>query len=130
VSHANQELSSWKNVLLVFISGIQLFYFIIVSESFIFCISNSQIKFSINCIPLTLLFHSYSFFKKSQITLVVFSVIILVKIEDETAVNKLALASFFFFFLPLFIFFIYASVGLFSRGGTFRTPVKQLLIGH
>jgi len=72
---------------------------------------------------LTLLFQSYSFFKKSQIALAIFRVIFLVKIKDETAVNKLALAFdfFFFFLLPLLIFFICASVGLFGRGETFHT---------
>jgi uncharacterized integral membrane protein len=80
---------------------------------------------------LTLLFQSYSFFKKSQIALAIFRVIFLVKIKDETAVNKLAVAFeffFFFFLLPLLIFFICASVGLFGRGETFHTLVKQLSI--
>jgi hypothetical protein len=79
---------------------------------------------------LTLLFQSYSFFKKSQIALAIFRVIFLVKIKDETAVNKLALAFdfSFFFLLPLLIFFICASVGLFGRGETFHTLVKQLSI--
>jgi hypothetical protein len=81
---------------------------------------------------LKLLFHSYFFFKKSQIALIVFRVIILVKIEDETAVKKLAFAFDFFFFFCFFILivFICASVGLFDRGETFHTLVKQLSIDH
>jgi len=60
---------------------------------------------------LTLLFQSYSFFKKSQIALAIFRVIFLVKIKDETAVNKLALAfDFSFFFCFLFLYFLFVQV--------------------
>lgn len=91
-------------------------YSLIVYDSFIFCISNSLIKFSI-CISLTLSFPSYSCLKKSQILLVVFRVIILENMVDETATNKVALAFDFICFLFLW-FLTCARVGLSSRGGT------------
>ena len=56
-------------------------------------------------IPLTLSFTSYSFFKESQVSLVFFSVMVLVKMKDEIVVNKFALACLGFSLLPLLMIF-------------------------
>ena len=58
-----------------------------ISNSFIFYNLNSLIRFSI-CIPLIFSSPSYSFLRKSQISLTVFKVIILVNIVGEIIENK------------------------------------------
>ncbi|KAK9111265.1 hypothetical protein Scep_018784 [Stephania cephalantha] len=73
-------------------------YSLIVSDSFILCISNSLMRFN-TCIALIFSSPSYSSLRKSQIALADFRAIILVKIDDDTAANRQAFA---FVFLCLF----------------------------
>jgi len=89
-----------NNFILLAIPNNLFEYYLIVSDSFILCISNSLINFK-TFMPRIFSFPSYSTFKYSQISLGDFRVMILVIIICETPANKHDFAFAFFGFLSL-----------------------------